>query len=91
MFVTKDKRDNVFNPTKGWLLSASTDLAGGPFGGTKDFYRLQTRGNYYVPFKFNSVLEFRARAGVVDDYGDSSSVPIFERFFAGGRSVNSWI
>ena len=44
-----------------------------------------------MPWKFDSVLELRARAGIVDAYGDSTKVPIFERFFAGGaRSIRGY-
>lgn len=89
--VTRDKRDSSINPTKGWILSGSTDLAGGPLQGDKDFYRLETRGSYYIPLKWGSVLEFRGRVGMVQDYGDSNSVPIFERYFAGGaRSIRGF-
>lgn len=88
---THDTRDSVFTPTKGWILSNSVDLAGGPLGADKDFYRFSVRGSYYVPLKWNSVLELRMRTGVVNEYGDSSTVPIFERFFAGGsRTIRGY-
>ncbi|MCA9399957.1 MAG: outer membrane protein assembly factor, partial [Candidatus Omnitrophica bacterium] len=85
--LTRDSRDNVFSPTKGFIVNGGIDLAGGLFGADKDFYRIQGSGSYYVPLKWNSVLEVRLRAGIVDDYGDSIRVPIFERFFAGGAST----
>ncbi|HOD11817.1 MAG TPA: outer membrane protein assembly factor BamA [Candidatus Omnitrophota bacterium] len=82
--LTHDSRDDVFNPTKGLLLGGTFDLAGGALGGDKDFYRLKIKGSYDIPLAGGSVLEYRLRAGVVDSYGDSSYVPIYERFFAGG-------
>ena len=89
--VTRDSTDSVFNPTKGLVLNGGTDFAGGGLGGDKDFYRIQGRGSYYIPFKFKSVLELRLRAGIVDAYGDSEKVPIFERFFSGGaRSIRGY-
>lgn len=89
--VTMDKTDSLFSPTQGWVVGGGADFAGGAIGGDKDFYRLQGRGSYYIPLKFKSVLEFRLRAGFVDAYGDSSKVPIFERFFAGGaRSIRGY-
>jgi outer membrane protein insertion porin family len=33
------------------------------------------------------VFEARARTGVVESYGDSNEVPIFERFFGGGTGT----
>lgn len=89
--AARDSTDSRFSPTKGLVVNGGADFAGGFIGGDKDFYRLQARGNYYVPLRFKSVLELRGRAGIVDAYGDSSKVPIFERFFAGGaRSIRGY-
>jgi outer membrane protein insertion porin family len=82
--LTNDHRDSTISPTKGWVGSISSDLAGGPFAGDKEFYRLETNAAYYVPLKYNSVVELSGRAGMVDAYGSSQKVPIFERYFAGG-------
>ena len=89
--VTWNSTDSSFNPTKGLVVTGSTDLAGGPLGGDKDFYRFEGNGSYYLPLKFKSVLEFRLRSGLVAAYGDSEKVPIFERFFAGGaRTIRGY-
>jgi outer membrane protein insertion porin family len=89
--LTEDKRDNKIVPTKGWLLTGLTDVAGGPFGGDKDFYRLETNGAYYVPLRYNSVVEISGKLGLVTAYGNSEKVPIFERYFAGGgRSIRGY-
>ena len=89
--TTRDSTDSKFSPTTGLILSGGVDFAGGALGGDKDFYRLQSRGIYYIPLKFKSVLRFSVRGGIVDAYGDSSKVPIFERFFAGGaKSIRGY-
>lgn len=85
--LTRDTRDSAFNPTKGLYLNGEVDLAGGPFAGDKDFYRLTSKASYNIPLKYNAVLEFRLNTGVMDSYGDSDYVPIFERFFAGGSKT----
>ncbi|MDP8266322.1 MAG: outer membrane protein assembly factor BamA [Candidatus Aceula meridiana] len=82
--LTHDSRDNVFSPTRGLVLSGTTDLAGGFLGGDKDFYRLQGKASYHIPVFGKTVLEFRGRVGIADAYGDTNEVPIYERFFAGG-------
>jgi outer membrane protein insertion porin family len=82
-----DARDNRFDPTKGWFLFSSVDLAGGIFGFDKDFIRVQGGGSVYVPHADRFVLESRIRAGIVDAYRDSTEVPIFERFFGGGSGT----
>jgi len=86
--VTNDYRDSKLSPTKGWTITNNADLAGGPLGGDKNFYRLQTSGEYYYPIKFNdvtTVLEFSGRTGMVQSYPNTPDVPIFERYFTGGQ------
>lgn len=82
-----DKRDNKFDPTKGLFLGGWFDIAGGMFGGDKDFTRLTTRTSYDIPSWANSVLELRLQAGIMNAFGNSSEVPIYERFFAGGANT----
>jgi len=90
--ITRDSRDSVISPTRGLYLSSDFDVAGGALGGDKDFYRIEPRASYYIPLKFSSsVIEFRVRTGIVDAYGDSQKVPIFERYFLGGaRTVRGY-
>jgi len=88
--LTHDYRDNPINPTKGLLWINSADLAGGLLGGDKDFYRLQTSASYYVPFQMHdttTVLKIGGRTGLVKAYDSTNSVPIFERYFAGGEQT----
>ena len=89
--LAHDKRDNVFNPTRGTYLNQTVDVAGGILGGTQDFWRVSEKASYYVPLTFDSVVEFSVRAGIVQAYGDSERVPIFERFYAGGaRTIRGY-
>ncbi len=85
--VALDRRDNRFDPTKGHFMFTSGDLAGGIFGADKDFYRAQAGASAYLPHGGRFVLESRVKAGIVKAYGDSSEVPIFERFFGGGAGT----
>ncbi len=82
-----DTRDNRFDPTKGALLFSSADLAGGLLAGDRDFYRMQAGASAYWPQGERLVLEGSLRTGLVNAYGRSSEVPIFERFFAGGSNT----
>ena len=85
--TSHDYRDSPVSPTKGIIINNGVDLAGGILGGDKDFYRLQTSGSLFVPLKFSeltTVLELSARTGMVKAYDNTSQVPIFERYFAGG-------
>ncbi|MFA5145544.1 MAG: outer membrane protein assembly factor BamA [Candidatus Omnitrophota bacterium] len=80
--ITFDNRDNVFDTRKGNLVTAS--LQGAGIGGDKEFWKLYTRLSHYIPLLRNSSLEIRARVGLADPFGNTTRVPIYERFFAGG-------
>jgi outer membrane protein insertion porin family len=85
--VTRDTTDNVFNPTRGLVLSGSYEVAGGPFGGDKDFNKLFGLASQYVPLFAKGVLQFQARAGMAQPFRDQGTVPIYERFYAGGANT----
>ncbi|MGE0267998.1 MAG: outer membrane protein assembly factor BamA [Candidatus Omnitrophota bacterium] len=88
---TRDTRNSFVNPSKGWISSHDVDFAGSWLGGDKDFIRYQVSNSIFFPLKWNSVLEFRLKGGIVDAIADSEKVPIFERFFAGGaRSIRGY-
>ncbi len=82
--LVHDTRDSFFVPTRGNRSTASATLAGGPFGGNTDLYQLQARSSQYFPLWFDHVLNFRGWISVVEEYGDSDRVPIFDRLFLGG-------
>jgi outer membrane protein insertion porin family len=82
--LTHDSRDDILNPTRGLVLGGTFDLAGGPLSGDKNFYRVKTKASYDMPLIFASVLEFRLRTGIIDRFGDSDYVPVYENFYAGG-------
>jgi len=81
----RDKRDNIFDPHKGYYFNASVEDVGGFMGGDVDFIRYITQVSFYIPlFKKDWVLNLRLRSGIIDTYGDTDRVPLYERFFAGG-------
>lgn len=84
--LLRDTRDKIINTTNGYRMELLTELAGGPFGGDADYYKLEFRGSQFLPvFEFqDQVLGFIGRTGVVDNYGNSTDVPFFDQFFLGG-------
>ena len=87
LLLSKDTRDNIFNPTTGWVRTGSVEVAGGPFGGDKDFVKYIGTSAWYFPMFGENVLELKLRAGIVDGFSDSPIVPIYERFYAGGANT----
>jgi outer membrane protein insertion porin family len=82
--LTRDTRDSTLSPTKGYILFGSVEGAGGPFQGDKNFVKYYGSASFYFSFFEKQVLQLTARAGAVGAFGDSATVPIYERFFAGG-------
>jgi len=82
--LSYDSRDNIFSPTRGWVIGGDLEVVGGIFSGDKDFLKFQSRISKYFDLPKGSVLETKLRMGIVWAYGKSKDVPIYERFFAGG-------
>jgi len=95
--LAHDTRNNFLLPTRGHRAELFGELAGGPFGGDSDFYKLEARvAQYWSPGRLfseesttkeildNHTLEVTGRLGVVESYGDSSRVPLFDRWYLGG-------
>lgn len=85
--VTRDTRDNIYNPTKGLVLSGSGEIAGGPLGQDKDFFKIIGTFDFYKTLVKKVLLELKLVAAGADTYSDTDTVPIYERFFAGGTNT----
>ncbi|MFC1631633.1 outer membrane protein assembly factor BamA [Candidatus Omnitrophota bacterium] len=85
--ITRDTRDNIFSPSRGLVLSVSSEVAGGFLGQDKDFYKLISGVDYYKLLGTKLLLQVKAVAGGCDSFEDTNSVPIYERFYAGGTNT----
>ena len=94
-YIVSNTINNPFNASRGRRLLGSFELAGGPLGGTLDYWKATGTVTWYIPtvitgrgvsatasqiFAFNVEMRY---AGV---YGDLETLPIFERFFLGGSN-----
>lgn len=79
-----DTRDSVFVATRGNRSSISATVAGGPLGAETDIYGFQARTSQFFPLWFDHVFNLRGWSAVVEEYGGSDRVPIFDRLFLGG-------
>jgi len=86
--LKRDTRDNIFSPSKGYTVTGSVEVAGGPLGADRDFFKYQLSGTHlFTVFREGHVFSLGGRAGLVHEYDDTAFVPIFERFFAGGANT----
>jgi len=80
-----DTRNSTLLPNRGQFTTFRTEVAVGPLGGDSDFYKLELRTSRYIKGFFEGhVLELGAGIGVVDRYGNSQNVPLFDRWYLGG-------
>ncbi|MDP8235792.1 MAG: outer membrane protein assembly factor BamA, partial [Candidatus Erginobacter occultus] len=85
--ITRDTRDSLLVPSRGMRATLASQVAGGIFGGDKDFIKTTFNSSYYLSIFSGHILGFRLRAGTVQPYGDTEIVPVYERFFLGGANT----
>jgi outer membrane protein insertion porin family len=84
--LLREARDKIVNTTRGNRLQMLAQVAGGPLGGSNDYYSLEVRGSEFLPvFRAQTqVLGLIARGGVIENFGKSADVPYYDHFFLGG-------
>lgn len=84
--LLRDTRDKIINTTSGNRVEINTEVAGGALGGDYDYYKLEFRGSQFYPlFDLQAqVLSVIARAGVIENYGNSPDVPYYYKYYLGG-------
>lgn len=83
--VARDTRDNMITPHKGMYSAAVQEVSGAKLGGNNDFYRVNFRNMIYVPIWKTFIFQQFARIGYIKSL-NNQTVPLYERFFAGGPS-----
>ena len=81
-----DSRNDPFDPTRGFRLSASVQLAPSFLGGTSSFIKAIGGGTIYIPVRIprNALLALNLELGYVAAL-NQIEIPIFERFQLGGE------
>ncbi|MEN3333484.1 MAG: outer membrane protein insertion porin family, partial [Blastocatellia bacterium] len=81
-----DTRDNKFDPTSGTQTFGSVYMAATALGGNEQFIKFSIEHNrYYALPRFrDTVYSVSGRLGLATPFGGKTSLPISERFFAGG-------
>jgi outer membrane protein insertion porin family len=83
-FGSFDTRDNIISPMHGQLATIGGELIGTFLGGDASYYILNTSYTYYWNVFRKHLLEMKARLGFSDGLSSTNSVPVFDRFYAGG-------
>jgi len=84
---SKDTRNRRIFADTGSLNTVSFELDGGDL----DFYKLRYQNRTAFPSVYNTTLNFRSRLGYGDSYAETTDLPFFEKFYAGGvRSVRGY-
>ena len=84
MAIARDTRDLYLDPSNGARYGFTLEFAGGPLGGTNDFYKATGDSVWYFPVVWDTVFSPRARLGVAHAYESGSRLPVGDRFFVGG-------
>jgi outer membrane protein insertion porin family len=89
--LERDTRDKIINTTSGNRVEVNLNFAGGPLGGAKinNYYSLEFRGSQFFPvFEAQTqVLSLIARGGVIQNFGESTDVAYYKKWYLGGPTT----
>jgi outer membrane protein insertion porin family len=82
-----DSRDNPFEPRSGYLVGLTYKIAAGILLSESEFHKVQMYLNRYIALSKDIVLAASLRGGYARSFDKTSSLPLVERFFLGGRTT----
>ena len=86
-----DTRNKAIFPDKGMLHSIEGEIATPFIGNSVEFYKVDYRTQWYTNFYEDYIVSLRGNVSYGDAYADTTKLPFFENFFAGGpRSVRGF-
>lgn len=86
-----DSRDSVMLTRRGEKVDLELQGAGGPLLGQTNTYQISINAQKYFLLPKDIILMLGGSTGVVDKYGSSQFVPLYDRFFIGGsRTVRGF-
>lgn len=86
--AARDTRDDLFNPTSGYLLSGKGLVNSVALGSDTNYYGLEGKAHGYWNFfeKF-LILHLGSKIGTTGSIGgDNDDVPIYQKYFLGGQN-----
>lgn len=82
-----DTRDNPFDPTSGSLKGVVLKFASRAFLSETKFIKAVLQSSWYFQIKKGLVFAFSLKGGIAHGLGDTTELPLIERFFLGGRNT----
>jgi len=78
--------DSPFTPRRGMKQTITMQVAGGPLGGTVDYFRPSWEGVFYLPVGRKTALGVRVEGAYILPYSDTLRLPLYQRYFLGGET-----
>lgn len=93
--VTLDRRNSRVFPTQGFVSTVSYEYAGYPIGGDFDFWKINYRHQAFSTLWTTKgggkiIFETELIGGFAQEHYYSESLPIFERYYAGGSNLRGF-
>jgi outer membrane protein insertion porin family len=86
-----DTRNKAIFPDKGVLHSIEVEVATPFIGNSVEFYKADYRTQWYTNFYEDYIVTLKGNVSYGDAYLDTTKMPFFENFYAGGpRSVRGY-
>ncbi len=85
MEIARDTRDNMVEPTSGYLLSLYGDLNPRFLGASVNTYKTEAKASNYISFLDNALtLHTGLKVGQTQRIGSGKLIPLYDRYFLGG-------
>ena len=85
--LIQDTRDDPFNPRRGSVSSLLIRDAAKILGSEVQLVKLILQNRFFQTLSPRWVFAFSARVGVAERFGETTIIPLSERFFLGGRNT----
>lgn len=80
--IARDTRNRTFFASRGSLDRLNVDVE--VPGSKLTYYNISAQHEQYIPLPYKFFVEFKGSLGYIDGYGDSSDIPPYQNYFAGG-------
>ncbi len=84
-----DKRDNIFNPSRGFLLQTNLEYSGPAIGSGEGVHFILNKNelSYYKTLRRNLILAFSGAYSYMKALGEAEGIPENRRLVLGGRTT----